>query len=1308
MGRLVMTSADLQSFFASTRRDAQGLLPTLVRRLIFSTTTPGTLGPISMPGGDDVRLRGWDGKSDLTVHHPYVPLGRAVWEIGTSADIKAKADQDYRKRSADPAGVDPSESTFVFVTPGVWEGKDAWTTARNSEAVWKHVRVIDGQVLAEWLETAPAVAAWLNRERGVPVDDIDDLATAWRRLVEEPMGRSVGPALVIAGRTQAANTLRDWLLNPQGDMELVAESAEEMVLFVAAVAQECMSGPDPTDPSARLLVARGRSAVQYFGAVQSPLVIVLEDAGLVHEMRSRRTSQVSFVVRAERAAASSRPGSTLVELGPVRRIAVEDALIKHGHEREHADRIARASKGSLDAVLWSLGGGAGGERPWLQEPHASRLIPLVLARCWALDHQPDHDVIARLADRDYRDVRETAMTWRGPGAPLQIAGSRWEWKAWRTAWNRLAPMFTEDALRRFREVALEVLGTRDPALDLPASERWLANMRGKLHPHSSVLRDGLVHSIAMLGSLDGALPGLGGQAIASDLVRRLLDRKDRAASWVSLARWLPELAEAAPDAFLSAAEEMSRDTAAITELFAEGGMHGGSAASIHVLWALERLAWDPARLGRVTVLLGKLDEKDPGGKSSNRPQGSLRTVFLPWHPCTSATVDQRIAAFDELLRRCPEAGWRCGLSLLPRDHDMGSPTSRPEFRAWRVEPKPTVGEYAEFASWLADRLVAAAGTSASRWNDFAGNLPNLFRSIPESAKRAVTSLRTVDRSGWSGEQVGQVAETLRDLLQRHEEFSDAGWAVKGEPLELLQGLAADFTPVRARDRFRWLFEGHVDLPGWTKREWQEEQRQLDLARRDALEAVRAEAGLDGLLAWGRTVEDPIAVIASLATMTLRDEEERWVMEHTLLSSDADDDASLEFRMGFAFVRVREARRGADWGGEWLEALRGQRGNEIASRFAVSLQPARELWARLEELPALARLYWSSVRLQILEIEDTEYVVPRLIAADRRLQAISLTGLLVYADTKESSPDRRRRTLDLCMQAMAEAPVGGPEVEREKGHIHNMAYMIGKMLDYIDEHGEPNDDTHALLTKWEWIWLPLIGHSQRGPRALCTELARSPEFFVEILKLVYRAKGEPSEEPVETAPFELESRRQRTQQGWELLRRWRLVPGTEKVWPHHACEDAPLPVGPHHARPPVDGRVDGARLAAWIRDARRRAAEADRSEMCEQHIGQVFAFSPSDDDGCWPCAPVRNIIEELASSDLEAGMSAAMSNRRGVFSVGDTGAEERRIRDEYQDLARRIEKTSPRTAAVLWKMAANYEEDAQMRDKQGRLREFDEN
>lgn len=59
----------------SDKREAQGMLPILVRRLISVTAR---ITSIIMPGGDSVNVPGWDGVVDVAQGNPGSLMGSAT------------------------------------------------------------------------------------------------------------------------------------------------------------------------------------------------------------------------------------------------------------------------------------------------------------------------------------------------------------------------------------------------------------------------------------------------------------------------------------------------------------------------------------------------------------------------------------------------------------------------------------------------------------------------------------------------------------------------------------------------------------------------------------------------------------------------------------------------------------------------------------------------------------------------------------------------------------------------------------------------------------------------------------------------------------------------------------------------------------------------------------------------------------------------------------------------------------------------------------------------------------------------------
>ena len=134
---------------------------------------------------------------------------------------------------------------------------------------------------------------------------------------------------------------------------------------------------------------------------------------------------------------------------------------------------------------------------------------------------------------------------------------------------------------------------------------------------------------------------------------------------------------------------------------------------------------------------------------------------------------------------------------------------------------------------------------------------------------------------------------------------------------------------------------------------------------------------------------------------------------------------------------------------------------------------------------------------------------------------------------------------------------------------------------------------------------------------------------------------------------------------------------------------------------TDGRIDGAALEAWVKEARQLAATVGRAEIADQKIGEALSASPRDpDDNIWPARPVRDVVEITRSKHLESGLSLGLRNRRGVTTrrPSDGGEQERDLVKQYRHSSTATALEWPRTSAVLERIAQSYEEDARWHDE----------
>ena len=154
-------------------------------------------------------------------------------------------------------------------------------------------------------------------------------------------------------------------------------------------------------------------------------------------------------------------------------------------------------------------------------------------------------------------------------------------------------------------------------------------------------------------------------------------------------------------------------------------------------------------------------------------------------------------------------------------------------------------------------------------------------------------------------------------------------------------------------------------------------------------------------------------------------------------------------------------------------------------------------------------------------------------------------------------------------------------------------------------------------------------------------------------------------------------------GYQLLESWKLPPGSRE-----------------------DGTIDEEALETWVDVARALAAERKRLRAADQQIGRVLQYVPNDPDGVWPARIVRDLVERIASRDLETGLEIGLHNSRGVTwrNPTDGGEQERALQARYLALAEQVGGRWPRAAAMLRRIARSYAEQARRLDAEAEITE----
>lgn len=1233
-------------------RGAERLLPQVVRRLIAGTQ--GVSG-LSMRAAGGVALPGWDGLVEESQGDAWVPRGPSAWEIGTGGNPERKGQEDYDKRTADPLGVEPSVTTFVFVTPRRWPAARGWERDRRAEGKWKGVRVIDGDDLAGWLETQPATHLWLSEQLGFRPFEVRTLAHWWEqfRAKTEP---ALPAALLRAGREDVIARLERRLeLRTPGAIFLRAPSREEVIAFVAAALETAADQAPPP------LVALSSTGWQRLSISDQPAILIpdLDEAHLSEAIGK------GHAVIAPLAAGAVAPRQEVIELPPVDRHAAREAFQSLGFSFEEADRLGALARRSLSSLVRDpqLVSGPRGQPPWAEGDHGRALACLVLAGAWT-ETESDQQVAAAIADRSWSNVERELTTWvTTSDPPFILSGGNWEVASPEGAWTVLHAFLQTSDIRRFCQQATQVLEEVDPSLALDREDQPLAAVRGIQRRWSGTLRTGLAQGLALLGAFDERLAdGTSGADYANRVVRELLgaaNADETGKTWASLSSELRLLAEAAPSTFLDAVETgLSGKAPVLANVFQDEkdvGWWNASSPHTGLLWGLELLCWSPDWLSRAAEALARLAELDPDGRLANRPASSLRTVFLPWIPRTSASLERRLTVFDRLRRAHPGVAWKLGIALLPRSHDTSSNTPVPRFRRWELsEEGVPVSEWLAAVEGLVSRLIDDAASDGDRWVELLSHIESL---PPEQSSSVISRLEDVASELTNSSGRTKLWETLVELVGRHRSGRDERWSLPSEPLNRLDAVAESIEPEDLVARYARLFDWHPYLPGVDPTDYAGHEAAVSEARKRAISRILETSGLRGIERLADTSEIPLEVGSQLAIVAGQEHARRML---DLATSDGVLGA-----LATGWVRRSYFEGGSAWLAEMgATAQTWPQATQVAFLLALG-DPNSEVVALLETLHASVQaLYWETVRPLGVDGSALEKVVDQLLGHGRAWVALDVLSLACSPrrkGEKRPSPEQVIATLDAALTAESS----------ERARRGSDEYEVTQLLDFL-EREEVDEDG---LARFEWSFFQLLEHT-RQPRALYAGLAQNPDLYVDMVCRAYRAKD--SSDAPETDASTLSVVRN----AWSVLNDWRRPPG----------------VGD-------EGFIDAQHLRSWVRRVRLLLADRDREEIGDELIGQLLSGSPPAPDGTWPAEEVRELIEDLGSRHLDIGLAVGVRNARGITSraVYEGGAQEWALSRQYRSWAETVMDRWPRTGRLLTGLAESFEQEARREDAEAHAR-----
>ena len=1161
---------------------------------------------------------------------------------------------------------------YVAVVCAPWTKAREFAEERSQCYDFRLVRALNADHVEAWLECAPVSTVWLREVMGEPVAGVGLLSgwwSAWLNSTTVPLSAAV----VLAGRDKATSDLRDRCSQSKGRVITVGGGMhrDEILAFVAASLVE----PFEDHPL--------RQEVLYIDDLASAQRLLAIEDPIGKGRPSVNTPGMTMVVPSDEFAQYLPPDSNhrlIVPIpGSIQADIVLDAVdasvvARHleaaGEDIHTAHDLGAVARMSLPTLRRRLA-----VQPELHQPAwAAKSVDRTLRRSlllnsWSQRSDGDADMVERFVGSSHDDVVEMLHSLTGASEPpMLLTDERWHVVAPADVWGLISEQITREEIALFADVAKELLTEPDPFYGMNNIQRAQAQFTGTTATYSSYIKGGVATTLALLGSFPPVLRGDAAPAssaahgIVAEILRRANDDADPA-RWASLAEVLPLLVEAAPDAVLAGL----RSCLSGTHYFASGmftdsqdnefGLPSDS-PHISVLNALEVLAWSPDHFEAVVDVLAGLAEVDPGGRWLNRPSNSLESIMCSWMPQTSASGDARLQALDMLRRRHGAVAWDLMLAMLPSGPDSVVNKRGPRYRRWKdTEPIAAPSENLRTVCEVAVRLVHDARTDSERLQTLVGRASDLSAD----ARRLLHSvLKDIAESDPDEDLRCALWPALRRMVGQRREWSETDGAFSATELEQFEALLDGLLPSDPLTTYGMLFDGGLGSIDGISPLDHEAYREVRTTRQtEAVEALHGSGGIAAVLDFAASVRDPLDVGEALAA-TGSDVDEEMLAE--MISAP---ETVTQVALGYFASRFREYQ----WDGIGRLITRHSPSAQVTADL-IRACPRKELpWRKANEVGGeVAAQYWARVDYGSLGCPEALCELLEVTGGLREAGRADFAAWLLSLrfDSLASQPKYAEEAAS-CLEEWRrqESPPTSP-FDR---------YGLVRLLSVLDQHVEHLGTDRVVMIEWQCYPGLMYNGSFRSPN-LYRRMAQDPTFFASLIEIAFPPASSRPEDRTEPSAAEQEAARK----AYGLLDSW-----------------PPLGISPGIDE---DGKVDRERLDHWVEHARTLLSETDRAVVGDQKIGKALAASPPGPDGEWPSTEICDLIERLQSDDVELGLSIAIRSQRGVTSraPSDGGDQERDLAEKYRRTSSRLS-TSPRTKAIFEGLAAGYEEEAAMHDRQ---------
>ena len=918
---------------------------------------------------------------------------------------------------------------------------------------------------------------------------------------------------------------------------------------------------------------------------------------------------------------------------------LQETLKKAGIEYDEAHRLLTNTHGlyaSMKRKLFNIDDRLNPE--WINQDLDIVLTALLCGQ-WT-DAEGDREVFEHLSRKTYEECLPILEKYEHGANPLVITrtgekGQTFQIASIEEAWVMLRPHIQNKTRDGFIKTFVDVLSTPDHVYDSLEEYIKAAEQNQTEDRYSKAIKKGMIRTFILWTTIDAAEND---QSIINKAVEDVLSSIDNPKKWESIADYFPDLCEAAPESILNKLESEIANSSGMEYLFSENKGYTS------ILWAVEELIQQKPYVIRAIKWLWEMDSCNYQYKISNSPRSVLELIFCAWHNATPLKAENKIQEARKAINHYENA-WNLIANCLPKTNNTIFTTLyKPWFKEFELPDDVYVADANQIFIEYLNMCTESIHGCTERCIRILQELPSFDKAI---VAQTLEKVHAVIR-GMNDSNKTRIKEQLRHIIHDHRYYTDAFWAMQEDTILLFEELMNQIYIENPVYDYLYLFHSPTSfpllhpLPGSEDTDWSESYHQNE-------ELANAE-----IRTKMQEFKEKHLSVQKLIELTLKqnDQSNRPGDLGKILACEYDqnqfDEEVFEALIRYSKVTypvysyARQLTPDLSLLKQMVELARRWNASLEMIADIVSLQIVEDINNAVifQESEELKKVFWTRESRFLIADKAGHAVLQKAINECHQFGDLKTYTELLHQWKDQLSPEE-------LYQFFMQVPSLQPQSEAHR--------YFAEILELLQKRYINDPEKCFFLAKIEW-W---AGNMITWEQMLCTQkMAREDvRVYAGLVNIVCKKDSSAPEEPG------------KKEMAAKLYRKFREI---------HFCPAE------------KNGKVKYQELKKWVDDFKAILEKQNQAFLWDMLLGELFPYSPVDEDGCMPCKAVRKIIEEYHTTNMARSYAVTVFNMRGVYTP-NAGKGEELLARKYEENARKIELEFPYTAKIYYDISHRYKE-----------------